>query len=110
MSQDSTNKPVVRIFIAYPGDCKASRDQIVKLLVDEDYRFHEHFDIRLVYWENPDQPMLGDWNTAPQTSVLEHVGKPAECDLLIALFRHRCLLYTSPSPRDGLLSRMPSSA
>ena len=24
--------------------------------------------------------------------------------------RIRCLLYTSPSPRDGLLSRMPSSA
>ena len=24
--------------------------------------------------------------------------------------RYRCLLYTSPSPRDGLLSRMPSSA
>ena len=24
--------------------------------------------------------------------------------------REACLLYTSPSPRDGLLSRMPSSA
>ena len=24
--------------------------------------------------------------------------------------RYSCLLYTSPSPRDGLLSRMPSSA
>ena len=24
--------------------------------------------------------------------------------------RTACLLYTSPSPRDGLLSRMPSSA
>ena len=24
--------------------------------------------------------------------------------------KHICLLYTSPSPRDGLLSRMPSSA
>ena len=24
--------------------------------------------------------------------------------------RGSCLLYTSPSPRDGLLSRMPSSA
>ena len=24
--------------------------------------------------------------------------------------RWTCLLYTSPSPRDGLLSRMPSSA
>ena len=26
------------------------------------------------------------------------------------LLLHICLLYTSPSPRDGLLSRMPSSA
>ena len=25
-------------------------------------------------------------------------------------FSNPCLLYTSPSPRDGLLSRMPSSA
>ena len=24
--------------------------------------------------------------------------------------KHTCLLYTSPSPRDGLLARMPSSA
>ena len=26
------------------------------------------------------------------------------------IYFHTCLLYTSPSPRDGLLSRMPSSA
>src|SRR5665647_1883675 len=26
------------------------------------------------------------------------------------IFNNTCLLYTSPSPRDGLLSRMPSSA
>ena len=26
------------------------------------------------------------------------------------LYSNACLLYTSPSPRDGLLSRMPSSA
>ena len=26
------------------------------------------------------------------------------------VFEKVCLLYTSPSPRDGLLSRMPSSA
>ena len=35
-------------------------------------------------------------------------------DHVIALKKKRrvsvCLLYTSPSPRDGLLSRMPSSA
>ena len=30
---------------------------------------------------------------------------------LAHLFKYdTCLLYTSPSPRDGLLSRMPSSA
>ena len=34
----------------------------------------------------------------------ESSEEPARA-LLIA-----CLLYTSPSPRDGLLSRMPSSA
>ena len=28
----------------------------------------------------------------------------------ITTLRYVCLLYTSPSPRDGLLSRMPSSA
>ena len=29
---------------------------------------------------------------------------------LLLWFLNGCLLYTSPSPRDGLLSRMPSSA
>ena len=28
----------------------------------------------------------------------------------LGAFLRDCLLYTSPSPRDGLLSRMPSSA
>ena len=33
-------------------------------------------------------------------------------DVLLSAITHNnlCLLYTSPSPRDGLLSRMPSSA
>ena len=34
--------------------------------------------------------------------VVEQITLPAEYK--------SCLLYTSPSPRDGLLSRMPSSA
>ena len=36
-----------------------------------------------------------------------------QCDSLLMGNKcgaHTCLLYTSPSPRDGLLSRMPSSA
>ena len=31
-------------------------------------------------------------------------------DAPVAIPNKPCLLYTSPSPRDGLLSRMPSSA
>ena len=30
--------------------------------------------------------------------------------VLMLVWNMTCLLYTSPSPRDGLLSRMPSSA
>jgi len=83
------HKPVVRIFIACPGDCKAARQTIVSIVEDKDYRWHEYFDLRLVFWEDPDQPVLGDWNTAPQSSVVQHVGDPASCDLLIALFHSR---------------------
>ena len=40
-------------------------------------------------------------------------ARPALWAILVlatALYAWNCLLYTSPSPRDGLLSRMPSSA
>ena len=44
------------------------------------------------------------------------VGKSTIFNLITGLINPKfgkikiCLLYTSPSPRDGLLSRMPSSA
>ena len=34
----------------------------------------------------------------------------ADYETIITIHYNSCLLYTSPSPRDGLLSRMPSSA
>ena len=39
-------------------------------------------------------------------------GFPGKRPIASIVFIHDeyCLLYTSPSPRDGLLSRMPSSA
>ena len=43
-----------------------------------------------------------------------HVARPLEESIQSLIDRSQrpghCLLYTSPSPRDGLLSRMPSSA
>src|SRR5680860_1058729 len=41
---------------------------------------------------------IGKVDPLPVTADLDHLRAAA------------CLLYTSPSPRDGLLSRMPSSA
>ena len=40
---------------------------------------------------------------------LENVEDPEGIEAVIKAIC-TCLLYTSPSPRDGLLSRMPSSA
>ena len=45
------------------------------------------------------------WNRLEHGQV---VPRPELAGRLMALTN--CLLYTSPSPRDGLLSRMPSSA
>ena len=43
-------------------------------------------------------------------AVTEAIAELPERDQLLMSLYYVCLLYTSPSPRDGLLSRMPSSA
>ena len=40
--------------------------------------------------------------------IIPHIKVAQDIHILPIL--GTCLLYTSPSPRDGLLSRMPSSA
>ena len=47
------------------------------------------------------QEMLARWPDTPRVELVTTDG---------FLYPNACLLYTSPSPRDGLLSRMPSSA
>src|SRR5664279_605279 len=58
----------------------------------------------------------------PNGTLMHRINRDSRPATLIERVRHRvgnriirpnvhiCLLYTSPSPRDGLLSRMPSSA
>ena len=45
-----------------------------------------------------------EWDYRVNGEPIEFVGEK------LAVLNNDCLLYTSPSPRDGLLSRMPSSA
>ena len=47
--------------------------------------------------------MIGDTFIREANTLVYNIAFP------VMLF-YACLLYTSPSPRDGLLSRMPSSA
>ena len=64
-----------------------------------------------------DDPGVGLYMRAPQVLLqsagLGHRGgfrQGDQQDARIGGVLETCLLYTSPSPRDGLLSRMPSSA
>ena len=58
----------------------------------------------------------GQGNIASQQQLDMAVPDPEFCRqwgasaFVIDVEMYTCLLYTSPSPRDGLLSRMPSSA
>ena len=55
---------------------------------------------------------IGEWLSAlgldisPSSALVRLSERRAEALRILS----GCLLYTSPSPRDGLLSRMPSSA
>ena len=44
------------------------------------------------------------------TSVYEIEGTGTKWSPIKGTVKYNCLLYTSPSPRDATLSRMPSSA
>ena len=56
------------------------------------------------------------FDLSPNRDYIEKVVGANKADVAAADMRDlpallgACLLYTSPSPRDGLLSRMPSSA
>ena len=62
----------------------------VKLSANAKAKFMKHFDLK---GEAP--------STVSEAIEKENTLRAEDID---------CLLYTSPSPRDGLLSRMPSSA
>ena len=61
-------------------------------------------------WEDQDAYKLGIIDKDGKLLRKANTLKTAEEKKAFTLLHRLCLLYTSPSPRDATLSRMPSSA
>ena len=115
------------------------RDRLGPVAARYVFRANDYY-LGLIDWDDPEDPIkqliipreeeLSEWgelDASNEQSVTVAQGvqhKYTDTVLLLCnevcgaycryCFRKRlfmdCLLYTSPSPRDGLLSRMPSSA
>ena len=85
-------------------DAVKSRRKTVARELSEHFEFIDRNDFGLFLNEHqiicPNRRFAYAW-PEPQIARNKFVAKTLETD---------CLLYTSPSPRDGLLTRMPSSA
>ena len=96
---------------------KMSSESSYNILTDEEkFVFHSNDEMN----ERKDMIISGIINGKSkflETTSTKHKTKPItvrfvkEFDEIVGVDLEKyCLLYTSPSPRDGLLSRMPSSA
>ena len=73
---------------------KRSKERIIPLLTIHLQDLRQYLDVREAHF----------------STSKKYLFLTASGNVLYPKLVYRCLLYTSPSPRDGLLSRMPSSA
>ena len=94
-----------------------NKQLFIKQIKANYFRNYQNLELNL----SADNIVLAGHNGVGKTNILEAVSyltsgrgirKAKSKELIFKKFdgRFYCLLYTSPSPRDGLLSRMPSSA
>ena len=70
------------------------QDAIEQMFLSKDFNWHYVSDVTDQTYKN----------------IEGYVSNDGFAHMFIGPKANSCLLYTSPSPRDGLLSRMPSSA
>ena len=81
-----------------------------KLETPEPPEGYEYRWIRESMLGQEDRSNVGNTNSCGKSVPLTSSQPSRNLLLTLLLTSSPCLLYTSPSPRDGLLSRMPSSA
>ena len=91
-------------------------NKIIKLFKDTDFELNEEGKNILLTNEGMEfaEQLLLENNLIKEGTLQDLDNMSLNHNIIQALRAHKlfysCLLYTSPSPRDGLLSRMPSSA
>jgi hypothetical protein len=81
----------VRIFLASPSaDMLEARARVAKVVreIDADPQYGAHVQLDLRRWDNPARPVLCDRAGNPQQDIVQQIGSPAECDLVIAVLAH----------------------
>ena len=112
--------------VGFVGRNGAGKSTLLRVILGEEELDHgevvKHPDLRIGYLRQhdpfePDDTALSflmrdskqpDWKCGEVAGQFELKGAYLEGP--VKELSGGCLLYTSPSPRDGLLSRMPSSA
>ena len=103
-------KPVHRrvLYAMFDGGYRPDRsfNKCARVVGDVMGTYHPHGDMAIY---DALVRLIQDWTMRyPLALGQGNFGSPGNDGA--AAPRYTCLLYTSPSPRDGLLSRMPSSA
>ena len=91
-------------------DTSAVQEDLLAALSSQHVTVHTNEEPDFDYMENEDVAFVVK-NPHNEENLLIELG--GEFSVFFGLWHGQykaCLLYTSPSPRDGLLSRMPSSA
>ena len=87
------------------GDCPGL-NAVIRAAVTKGVQVHGHEFVGFRDgWKGPLEGLTRPLDLADVDGILARGGT-----ILGSSRTNPCLLYTSPSPRDGLLSRMPSSA
>ena len=80
--------------------------QIRDTFINEAEKLGHTIDLVNLFDEKEYLPFYNSNLNPPPKLVIDYRNRLEKCDIMFLI----CLLYTSPSPRDSVVSRMPSSA
>ena len=79
------------VFLASPSaDTLNAREAVAAVVrgINVDPQYEPDVQLKLLRWDDPDRTVALSAETNGQVDVIEQVGDPARCDLLIGIFRH----------------------